>query len=155
MIKIQFSKDFEADYRAYKEKLLGLESSQKEIPIIEHKTNGQPRCFIEDGSGYLQFGRHTKKILISKSTSQPYKLLSLMIDPLDTARVTDVVFESIRLEKHKSDSRLNDLNKAVQRKVELIDNVITELQKEGKLGNKLYFSWDSNMKRSLRLKYRG
>jgi len=108
---------------------------------IQVKT-GKPYCIVENGWGYLKFGKFGKKKKIGKPKSRPFRLLQCLLEPLETGRTVDSVFEAIRLSKDKDDSRLSGWNTSQTRKVEIIKNTIKELQKGKKLEGKITFEFD-------------
>lgn len=107
---------------------------------IQAKT-GKPYCTVENGWGYLKFGKFGKKKKIGKSKSRPFRLLQCLLEPLGTARMVDAVFEAIRLPKDKDDSRLSGWSTERTRKIEIIKNTIKELQKGNKLEGKIIFEF--------------
>lgn len=103
---------------------------------------GKPYCVVENGWGYLKFGKFGKKKRIGKPKSRPFRLLQCLLEPLRTGRTVDSVFEAIRLPKDKDDSRLSGWNTERTRKTEIIKNTIKELQKGNKLEGKIGFEFD-------------
>jgi hypothetical protein len=107
----------------------GTEQIESAVP-----TKGQPYCLVEGTYGYLKFSKNGEKKRIGFATSRHFKLLRCLTDPFGPAKVIDVVFEAIRLPKHDDvDPRLKNSYSAKQRKIELIEYAIGELQKGGKI----------------------
>ncbi len=103
---------------------------------------GKPYCMVENGWGYLKFGKFGKKKRIGKPKSRPFRLLQCLLEPLGATRTVDSVFETIRLPKDKDDSILSGWNTSQTRKVEIIKNTIKELQKKNKLEGKIIFEFN-------------
>lgn len=103
---------------------------------------GRLYCVVENGWGYLKFGKFGKKKKIGKPKSRPFRLLQCLLEPLETARTIDSVFEAIRLPKDKDDSRLNGWSTSQTREIEIIKNTIKELQKGNKLEGKIIFEFN-------------
>ncbi len=136
------------------EKISDVISSEEDIQPL---SVGTPYCVVENGLGYLKFGKHGKKKKIGKASSRHFRLLQTMLSPVGVSKTTEVVFEAIRLLKDKNDTRLSDWNTSATRKVELIEYAIKELQKGNKLEGKIKFEFN-NTKTQLKAKlldYRG
>ena len=136
LCKIQI-KDIEKFKNYCKDRLNGDAADDS----IQAKT-GKPYCIVENGWGYLKFGKFGKKKKIGKPKSRPFHLLQCLLEPLETARTVDSVFEAIRLSKDKDDSRLSGWNTSQTRKIEIIKNTIKELQKGNKLEGKIIFEFN-------------
>lgn len=119
-------------------------------------SNNRPFCIVEDGWGYLKFGKYSEKIEIGSPESRHFRLLQCLLEPLGSAKTIEAVFDSIRLLKDKDDSDLSgyDPYRRKNRQIALIQSTIKELQKGNKLQNKLKFKFDDT-KTKLWLEYIG
>lgn len=107
------------------------------------KTTGRPFCIIEAGIGYFKFYKEGKKIKIGGQSTRHFRLLQCLCEPVGVAKTIDSVFEAIRLPRDKQDERLNDDYLAKNRKTELIQYAIKELQKNKDLQGKLKFKFNN------------
>lgn len=96
-----------------------------------------PIVVIEKGKGYIKLHKNGQKIPIGTITSRKFRLVNILIDPLGTARTVDSIFDAIKLDRDESDSRLKDPYLAKQRKVEIINFTLKELQKTKGLKGKV------------------
>ena len=60
------------------------------------------------------------------------------------AKTVDAVFEAVRLPKDENDTKLSDFSTSGNRKIELIEYAIKELQKGNKLEGKIKFEFGPN-----------
>ena len=127
---------------------------KKEEEIKQKVSESQrPYCISENGIGYLKFGKHSEKIKIGKVKTQPFKLLQSLTEPFGTAKLVEGVFEAIReniKKKSKSGTYTSEID--TNKKIQLIEYAIKELQKGNKLKGKLEFKWD-DLKTKLWLEY--
>ncbi|MDO8569999.1 MAG: hypothetical protein Q7R97_00240 [Candidatus Daviesbacteria bacterium] len=105
-------------------------------------TKNPPYCVVEKGVGYLKFGKYGNKRKIGGEKTRHFRLLQALLSPLGVAKTVDSVFESIKLSKDQTDTRLSNWNTGKTRKVELIEFAIKELQKGNKLDSKIRFEFD-------------
>jgi|GEM_PF-6594547 len=109
-------------------KILGVTETGKTSVAKE-----QPHCIVTGRFGYFKYRKQGENIKIGLATSRHFRLLRCLTDPFGPAKTIDAVFEAIRLEKDRDDSRLTTTYQAKTRKVELIKNTIKEIQKGRKL----------------------
>jgi hypothetical protein len=88
-----------------------------------------PVLKVEDGIGYFKFYKEGQKIEIGKTDTRKYRLLLCLLDTLGSARTIDSVFETIKISRDKSDARLNDSYLSSNKKLEVIQFTMKELQK--------------------------
>jgi hypothetical protein len=128
--------------------------NDKNVIEIQH-ADVRPFCVIDGKWGYLKFNKYGKKIKISGSGSQPFRLMECLTEPFGTAKMVDTVFEAIREGvKHKNKSGVYSSGIDKAKKITLIEFVIKEIQKGNKLQNKLEFKWDE-LKTKVWLVYMG
>ena len=111
---------------------------------------GRPFCIIEGGVAFIKFHKYGKKIKIGKSDSRHFRLLQCLCEPFGTAKTIESIFEAIKLPKDSKDSKLEDDYLAENRKRELIQYAIKELQKNKNLQGKLKFRFNDT-KTTIRL----
>lgn len=119
-------------------------------------SNNRPFCVVENGWGYLKFGKYSEKIDIGSSESRHFRLLQCLLEPLGSAKTIEAVFDAVRLPKDKNDSDLSgyDAYRRKNRQITIIEYAIKELQKGNKLQNKLKFKFDDT-KNKVWLEYIG
>lgn len=108
-------------------------------------SNNRPFCVVENGWGYLKFGKYSEKIDIGSPESRHFRLLQYLIDPkVGTAKTIEGAFDAIRLLKDKNDPELSgyDAYRRKSKQIAIIQNTIKELQKGNKMQNKLKFKFD-------------
>ncbi|GMX58509.1 MAG: hypothetical protein MCSN_1630 [Candidatus Microsyncoccus archaeolyticus] len=88
-----------------------------------------PMLKTENGIGYFKFYKEGPKIEIGKTDTRKYRLLLCLLDTLGSARTIDSVFEAIKISRDKSDARLNDSYLSSNKKLEVIQFTMKELQK--------------------------
>jgi hypothetical protein len=113
------------------------------VKDVEAKETGIcPLTLVEEGIGFFQFNKNSKKIRIGSPESRKFKLLQSFCSFPNNEREIDSFFESIRVQKDNNDSRLQDSATENTRKIELIEYTIKELQKieelKGRLKHKIY-----------------
>ena len=156
ILYVSFPDNFEQRYNKYRARILGVQKSiQSERADISEvqKQDSRPYCISENGIGYLKFGKHSEKIKIGKVKTQPFKLLQSLTEPFGTAKLVEGVFEAIReniKKKSKSGTYTSEID--TNKKIQLIEYAIKELQKGNKLKGKLEFKWD-DLKTKLWLEY--
>lgn len=133
--------------------------SPKPVPEDSDSTpsNNRPFCVVEDGWGYLKFGKYGEKIEVGSPESRHFRLLQYLLDPkVGSAKSIETTFDAIRLPKDKDDSDLSgyDPYRRKSRQITIIEYAIKELQKGNKLQNKLKFKFDDT-KNKLWLDYIG
>ena len=117
-----------------------------QLTVVEPKGIKQrvtkPKLKIEKGIGYFKFYKEGLKIKIGKTESRQYRLIEVLIDQPGTAKTINTVFEAIVLPKDEEDQRLCDDYLAKNRKIEIINFTMKELQKieglTGKISLKFY-----------------
>ncbi len=141
-----------------------IKEVQKEFNVVPHKdepqedpeqpTNTRPYCIVENGFGYLKFGKFGAKIKIGKADGQPFRLMQCLTEPFGIAKVIDTVYEAIResKDKRRSDPYTGRFDKL--QKLRVIQNTIKEVQKGQKLKGKLKFRFD-DVKSKIWLEYIG
>lgn len=131
-------------------KLVVDENKIPKIPTVISKTinasliKSTPFLLKEGKSGYLKFYKQGPKIRVGNLTSRKYKLMACLFDPLGVAKTTDAVFESIKTKKDGTDERLNNSYLAKDRKREIIQFTMKELQKIKKLKGKIKLNFQQN-----------
>ncbi len=129
-----------------------LKSLIKELTPEDKRTSSiKPSLFTEKEMGYLKLNRKGKKVPVGKIKTRKFRLLDALIDPIETARTVDSVFEKIKLPRDERDGRLNDSYLSHKRKLEIIRNTLKELQKEDGLKGKIRIEYVNN-KRSILLR---
>lgn len=113
-------------------------------PNEKESFDNRPYCITDKGLGYIKFGKYAKNIKISKTTSQPFKLLQCLTEPVGIAKSIDTVFEAIR-ENLLEKSRTGIYQKSIDRnkKIEMIGYAIKEIQKNKELKGMISFKWDN------------
>lgn len=97
-----------------------------QTPPAKPKVPSIPTCTEENGVGYLKFGKYGRKIKISRSTSNPYKLLHCLIEPFRVAKTIDTVCRTLA---SKDDHASIDPYLALNVMIRKIEYTIKELQK--------------------------
>lgn len=125
------------------------ESNNKPQKIIPN--NSECKAFCEGKNGFFQFNKHSKRIPIGKNNTRTYKLLNTMSEPYFGIKKTiDTIFESIKIDKDKTNSALNNGYLSNKEKIKIIKNTIKELQKIDGVRGKLNYIFE-NSDRELRL----
>jgi hypothetical protein len=124
-------------------------TSGKEFP-----TTFRPRIVVEDGVGFLQVFRQTKKHRIGGIGTRRFKLVCCLFSPEGTEDAAhnptlqgyERVFDAIRLPKDDRNSKLESIATAQIEKLNIIKSAIKEFQKEKEVpaGNYLKFAWELN-----------
>ncbi len=104
----------------------------------------------EKGIGYLKFYKQGPKIRIGNIKTRKFRLLEILFDPLGVAKTVYVVFEAIKLPRDESDGRLGNDYLSEERRRELIEYTMKELQKIKELKGKIRLDFVNN-KKSVRL----
>jgi len=97
--------------------------------IEGHKTDNQSFTFVEGKMGFFQWNKNASKIKIGSTETRKFRLLTHLCVAPETEKITDTVFESIKLQKDYQDSKLLDSATSNNRKKELIEYTVKELQK--------------------------
>lgn len=119
------------------------------------RSNEIPSTFVENGMGYLQFGKLGEKIKVGGQNTRHFRLLQFLLSPMGTEKTVESVYAAISREKDEQDSVLNgfDEHRKKARRVAIIKNAIKELQKGNKLRNKLSFKFGIGAK-GLRIEHK-
>jgi hypothetical protein len=108
----------------------------------------KPYFLVDSDKGYLKLNKHSNKIIIGGKDTRKFRLLRFLLDPINSARTIESIFEAIKLPRDKKDSALNSYN-SIQvfiRKKDLIDYQIKEIQKIKELQGKIKFDFDEIQK---------
>lgn len=118
-----------------------------------HPSNDDSPEVLEVGKeGYFKFRKNGAKIRIGKSTTRQYRLIKALIFPLGTNKIIESIFDEIGISRDGDDPRLKDYHTAHERKVELINWAIKEIQKIPELQGRLLFEFSPDNKRSICMK---
>lgn len=133
-LRIQFPHDFEERYRTYRARILGENNTTTEpppenVPPTVTTYQHYPSCFSEKRLGYIRFKAEERPVEVGNESSQPYKLLYCLTNPVVGAKPLDFVFSNIEIERYENDQALHNPTRAKMRKRELIDYVMKEVQK--------------------------
>ena len=127
-------------------KLRAFIDTEEPAMASEGGTTSKPQISLitEKGVGYLKFYKHGPRIEIGSAKTRKFRLLNALIEPLGTAKTIETVFEAIELPKDKTDGRLTDSYLSQERKIELIDYTMKELQKIEGLTGKIKLGYSNN-----------
>jgi hypothetical protein len=103
-----------------------------------------PKLVTQNGVGYLKFSNQDKKIKIGGIGTRKYRLLEILIEPLGVARTIESIFENIGISRDKVDSRLRDTYLSKERKREIIEYAMKELQKIEGLKSRVKLGFSNN-----------
>lgn len=112
----------------------------------------KPRLILENGVGYLQIFKQTKKHTIGGINTRKFKLLKCLFSPENTIEASysptlqgqERVFEAIRLPKDKRNSKLQSVATMQTERRSIIEAAIDELQKIKSLKGHLTFTRDGD-----------
>jgi len=119
----------------------------KEVP-----TSFKPRLIVENGVGYLQIFKQTRKHKIGGINTRKFKLLKCLFSPENTIEALysptlqrqERVFEAIQLPKDKRNSKLQSVATMQTERRSIIEATIDELQKIKSLKGYLIFTRDGD-----------
>lgn len=132
--------------RNYKRLVSNSKNTPKTNSEKQERKAHNPSTIIEKGIGYFKYYKQGKKIKVGYENSRHFKLLKFLIEPINTAKTIDSVFDVIKIPKDRNDSMLNSSNiyQTKERKVNIISYAIKELQKKEGLKGRLKFELDKN-----------
>lgn len=118
------------------------EEVEKKGDLGKQGSEGKLYCSADGVWGYIRRNRSGERIRIGNKRARKYRLLCCLLEPINTFRTADTVFEAVRQDKDKNDPLLQSPTTAHRRKVTLIESAIDELQRGRKISNTLKIEWN-------------
>ena len=120
----------------------GKKNTSSQESIVDIGT--LPFCIEEGDKGYLKYSKYGQKIFIGDVKSRHYRFLQHMLESnlINSPRTIESVFEKIRIQKDETNPDLAEYLGNTPGKLEKIEFCIKELQKDGKMHEKIKFNFD-------------